>query len=268
VPIDDDGHLHAVADPLSAGEEGAKRAAQRALVGASALASHGPTRGVDREDAADEVAPESDVQVVAHVRAEVDEGARPARPCIENGLDLRVLGRRSRRRRRLGHTRLLVRVGGIAHPVLHRADRYVGGRRERIDVEGFVLGAQIEHEAAESVGVVLAHRAGRHRAWMPHDVREHRLRHVARLARRRNGLVLRRTPWRTHEARQQRLHARRQLVGAAPGRARRLQNRVDRRSLELVPLGEGARHDQDGGDRDAGQGRGDGDQDPPVVSRP
>jgi hypothetical protein len=45
--VDDDGHLHAVADPLGAREEGAEGAAQCAFVGGSALAVRGAPQTVD-----------------------------------------------------------------------------------------------------------------------------------------------------------------------------------------------------------------------------
>jgi len=95
--VDDDGHLHAVADPLGAREEGAERAAQCAFVGSPALAVNRATQAVDMEDARDRFTPEGHEQAIAHGVTEADEGAVPARPGVEHGLHLR-----SRRREAAG----------------------------------------------------------------------------------------------------------------------------------------------------------------------
>ncbi len=90
--VDEDGHLHAVADPLGAREEGAERAAQCAFVGGPALAVRRAPQTVDVEDARDRFTPERHEQAIAHVVTEADEGAVPARPRVEHGLHLRAVG--------------------------------------------------------------------------------------------------------------------------------------------------------------------------------
>ena len=169
--VDDDGHLHAIADPLGAREEGAEGAAQCAFVGGSALAVRGAPQTVDVEDARDRFTPERHEQASAHVVTEADEGAVPARPRVEHGLHLRAVGVGGWRRLRLGRHCGRDR---IAQPVLERAQRHVDGGGERLDVERGVLGAQLDDEAPEAVGVVLAHRAALHAAGVVCDVAEHR----------------------------------------------------------------------------------------------
>ena len=123
------------------------------------------------EDAGDRFTPERHEQAIAHVVTEADEGAVPARPRVEHGLHLHALGIGGWRRRRLGR---LCGCDRITQPVLECAERHVNGGGERLHVERGVLGAQLDDEASEAVGVVLAHQAALHAPGVVGDVAEHR----------------------------------------------------------------------------------------------
>ncbi len=198
--VDQDGHLHAVADPLGAREEGAERATQCAFVGGPALASSRAAQAVDMEDARDRFTPERHEQAIAHVVTEADEGAVPARPRVEHGLHLHVIGVGGWRGRRLGR---LCGRNRIAQPIFERAQRHVDGGGERLDVERGVLGAQLDDEAPEAVGVVLAHQAALHAPGVVRDVAEHRSGQRCALVGR-HGRRLGRTTSRPDQGRQQR----------------------------------------------------------------
>ena len=90
--VDDDGDLHAVADPLRAGEERPERAANRELVRTSAGATRDLAGPVEvRGSAPMRSRVERDTEVAPHVIAEVAEAAAPASPRLHDGQDLRVL---------------------------------------------------------------------------------------------------------------------------------------------------------------------------------
>src|SRR5262249_49990995 len=132
--VDDDGHLHPVADPLCPGEIGPKRAAHRDLVRASALASRRLTLAFDFEDSANKITAEGHKEVAFDVLAEVDERSLPARPRIEHGLDVDVrdlVGRRRCRGLSL-HDRLAM---WMAEPILEGAERDGDGARKELELE-------------------------------------------------------------------------------------------------------------------------------------
>jgi hypothetical protein len=58
--VDDDRDLHAITDPLCAGEEGLERASQRELIGATPVATNDGALGVNIQDAAHEVEAKGD----------------------------------------------------------------------------------------------------------------------------------------------------------------------------------------------------------------
>ena len=91
ISVDDDGHLHAVADPLRAWEESAKGAAHRELVGALAPALLRVTCAMGIEDVREGRSAEGHAQISLHVLAEVDECAAPSLVGREHRLHLSQL---------------------------------------------------------------------------------------------------------------------------------------------------------------------------------
>jgi hypothetical protein len=246
--IDDDGHLHPVADPLRAREIRPKRAAERALVRTASFARRRHAAAVRVEDPSHEIATEGHAQIALHMLAELDEGALPARVGVEHGLDVQhldvaVCGHGGRA---LGQRVCIARR--IADPVFESAERNAHCICERALLKRRVLRTQREDEASKTIGVALSLRAAIDAAGMAHHVPEHLARRIG-VARRR-GRFLRGPPRRAHECRQDRHELAHQLVRVALRRARRLHDRIDRRAWQTVTLGERTCEEEHGGDPD------------------
>jgi hypothetical protein len=240
---EDDRHLHSVADPLSAGKVGLERATRRDRVRGIGGPSRRASKPFDREDPANQITPEVDVKVAMNVTAEIDEGAAPSPPSRDDGLDSRDVDVSVGI---LGLVRAGLFDGGLRRrrchrhpqPVLHGAERDADGGGDRFDVEVGALHAEIEDEAPELLRVALALAAIDTARMTHHEVERGQGERLMIVRRRRRRFLLgaSRSP---NQRRREAEEARRELVRGAPLRARRGQDRVNRRCRQREALGDG-----------------------------